>query len=142
MAFLPRPVKCEAIRCQGERVAGSAFCELHGGKPKLTKQRRENNAPYKTAAWHSIRARQLTIEPLCQGCKLEGRIVPAAHVDHVIAWRVIGPQAFRRNWFQSLCNSHHSIKTHAETRGVFIHYADNGPIEYTKADWPRLVAQT
>ena len=141
MATLPKPTKCEALRCQGERVTGSAFCVAHGGKPKQTAQRRENNAPYKTAAWESIRAHQLTLQPLCQGCKVEGRIVPAAHVDHVIPWRSIGPQAFRRNLFQSLCIAHHSTKTHAEGRGVFIHYTDTGPIEYTKADWLRLTAQ-
>ena len=142
MAFLPRPVKCDALRCQSERVTGSAFCEAHGGKVKQTKQRRENNAPYKTAAWESIRARQLSIQPLCQGCLVDGRIVPAAHIDHVIPWRTIGPQAFTRNLFQSLCINHHSKKTHAEGRGVFIHYTDTGAIEYTKADWPRLTAQS
>ena len=142
MAFLPLQMKCEALRCKGERAKGSAFCETHGGKPKQTAQRRENNAPYKTATWDSIRSRQLTLQPLCQACKLEGRIVLANHVDHVIGWRNIGPQAFRRNLFQSLCAPCHSVKTYTESQGVFIHYTEGGAIEYAVSDWPKLVAQT
>lgn len=138
MATLPKPVKCEALRCKLERVTGSAYCVEHGGKPKLSLQRRESNAPYKTAAWLSMRDRQLSTQPLCQCCKLEGRVTQANHVDHVIAWRAVGTFAFKRAKLQSLCNSCHSVKTSLEATGVYRHYTDTGVIDYTPQDYAQL----
>jgi 5-methylcytosine-specific restriction protein A len=135
MPSIPKFTKCTALACKAEKVAGAAYCETHGGKPKIKAERREANAPYKTAAWESIRARQLSIQPLCQSCLLDKRVTVAAHVDHVIPWRAIGERAFIHNRFQSLCNACHSVKTGHEARGVFFHYTDTGAIEYTAADY-------
>ena len=139
MPVLPKNNTCEALRCKSERVAGSMYCEAHGGKPKMTAQRRENNAPYKTAAWAGMRAAQLSLQPLCQCCKLQGRIVQAVHVDHVIAWRAIGEHAFKYAKLQSLCPHCHSLKTSLEAAGVYRHYTEAGPIDYTAQDYMRLM---
>ena len=141
MPVLPKNHTCEALRCKSERVAGSAYCETHGGKPKQTAQRRENNAPYKTAAWLSMRAAQLSVQPLCQSCKLEGRIVQAAHVDHVIAWRAVGEFAFKRAKLQSLCPHCHSLKTSLEATGIFRHYTEGGAVDYTAQDYARMMRE-
>jgi 5-methylcytosine-specific restriction endonuclease McrA len=66
-------------------------------------------------------------------------VTQAEHVDHVIPWRSIGPAAFKRNLFQSLCENCHSVKTALEQKGVFIHYSESGPKEYTRADYLVLV---
>lgn len=139
MATLPRATKCDALRCKAERLNGSAYCEAHGGKPRFTAQRRENNAPYKSAAWAAMRAAQLSMQPLCQCCKLSGRITQAVHVDHVIAWRAVGEFAFKRAKLQSLCPNCHSLKTSLEATGVFRHYTEAGPIDYTAQDYMRLM---
>lgn len=140
MAFLPRPVKCDVLRCQGERVAGSAFCETHGGKPKQSAARYESNAAYKGALWAGMRARQLSSAPLCASCLARGQITQAQAVDHVFPWRQIAPAAFTRNLFQSLCIPCHSLKSGLEQKGAFIHYTERGEIEYTRADYAKVTA--
>ena len=141
MPSIPKPTKCSALACKAERVEGSAYCEAHGGRPKLTAQRMAHNAPYKTAAWATIRAAQLSRRPLCERCEMDGRITSAAHVDHVFPWAVIGGESFRRNLFASLCAPCHSLKTAAERRGVFERYTQNGVISYTAADYARIVGE-
>ena len=138
MPSVPKITKCSTLACKSERVQGSAHCEAHGGRAKLSAERMAHNAPYKTAAWSHIRAAQLSRAPLCERCKMGGRITSAAHVDHVFPWSVIGGESFRRNLFASLCAPCHSLKTAAERRGVFERYTENGVIEYTAADYPRL----
>lgn len=141
MPTLPKNNTCEALRCKEPRVQGSAYCETHGGKPKQSAARFEANAPYKTAAWQGIRAAQLSKEPLCASCLTRGAVTQAAHVDHVIPWRAIGPAAFKRNLFQSLCASCHTVKTAAEQNGRFIHYTQGGAKEYTKGDYMEILAR-
>lgn len=140
MPTIPKTTKCESLQCKEPRVHGSAYCENHGGKPRLTAARLESNREYKGAAWESIRARVLSDNPLCGGCMLSGRIVPAAHVDHVFPWRVIGPHAFRLNLFQGLCIECHGVKSALERRGVFRHYISPAPVDYVAADYPRLMS--
>ena len=82
--------------------------------------------------------RQLSMQPLCQSCLTRGIVTPATEVDHVFPWRRIGPQAFYRNLFQSLCHDCHSSKTQDERRGVFIHWVGGKPVEMAMSDWTRL----
>ena len=139
MPTLPKPTKCESLQCKAPRVGFSSYCSAHGGKVKLTAYRVENNAPYKTKAWHDMRARQLSIQPLCQSCLLNGLVVQALHVDHVIAWRAIGELAFRRAKLQSLCAPCHSLKTSLESTGIFRHFSESGIVDYGKEDYARLI---
>ena len=78
-------------------------------------------------------------DPICQKCKIEGRITQTEAVDHLFAWTQLGRGAFLRNRFQSLCIPCHSTKTALERRGVFVHYTENGPIEYGLGDYSRIV---
>lgn len=139
MPTLPKNNKCEALRCADARVEGSAYCEAHGGRKKISLERHSHNAAYKSKAWAQIRAAQLSRAPLCERCKSEGIITQAAHVDHVFPWAVIGGESFHRNLFASLCAPCHSLKTSIERRGVFMRYTENGPIEYTSGDYRRVV---
>lgn len=76
---------------------------------------------------------QLSRQPICQACKLEGIITPAKAVDHVFPWRQIGDQAFWQNIWQSLCVEHHSHKTSLEQQGIFRHYREGGAKDYDRA---------
>jgi 5-methylcytosine-specific restriction protein A len=116
--------QCATYQCKAPSIKGSVYCIEHAPAQKASKTREAFNAPYKTAAWAAIRARQLSREPLCAACKIEGRINQANHVDHVFPWAAIGAQAFTRNLFQSLCPECHGIKSGLEKRGVFRHYTD------------------
>jgi 5-methylcytosine-specific restriction protein A len=139
MPILPKNQKCEALRCAEMRVEGSSYCQAHGGRVKISIERHSHNAAYKSKAWAQIRAAQLSRAPLCERCKYEGRIVQAAHVDHVFPWAVIGGDSFRRNLYASLCAPCHSVKTSIERRGVFLRYTEHGPIEYGANDYSRIV---
>lgn len=88
-----------------------------------------------------MRSAQLSAHPLCQACASEGRVTQGEHVDHVFPWRAIGPQAFRVNLFQTLCEGCHARKGALERRGLCRHYAASGPRDYTLADWARIAAR-
>lgn len=135
MPTLPRSTVCDTLQCKAPRVPGSAYCEAHGGRPRLSATRLESNRPYKSAQWESIRATQLSRTPLCQACAIDNRVTLAAHVDHVFPWRVIGGQSFAVNLFQSLCGPCHSLKTASESRGAFIHYTPDGAVTYAATDY-------
>jgi 5-methylcytosine-specific restriction protein A len=79
-----------------------------------------------------MRAAQLSRQPLCQGCKVQGLIRAASVVDHVWPWRAIGSDAFKVNRLQSLCPECHSVKTGLEGRGIVREYGvrDWGLAEY------------
>jgi 5-methylcytosine-specific restriction protein A len=139
MPTLPKITQCEALRCKELRVEGSAYCEAHGGRRKISIERHAHNAAYKSRAWAQIRVTQLSRAPLCERCKSEGLIVQAEHVDHVFPWSVIGGDSFRLNYFASLCAPCHSLKTSIERRGVFMRYTEHGPIEYTANDYQRVI---
>lgn len=79
---------------------------------------------YKGSPWASIRARQLSAQPLCAGCLSEGIVNSANTVDHVFPWRKLGNHAFLHNRFQSLCAAHHSLKTGLEQKGIIRAYGD------------------
>ena len=80
------------------------------------------------------------MRPLCQSCALAGRVTQAQHVDHIVPWKRLGPWAFTIGPFQSLCGPCHSVKTGLESRGVFRHYTDYGPIDYSMTDLPHCLA--
>ena len=130
MPSLP-PAQCSEPRCKAPSVPHSRFCKDHAPKPKAAPSRADLSA-YKSTAWSTIRARQLSAQPLCAGC-LESGIVRAANtVDHVFPWRRIGPFAFLQNRWQSLCPECHSLKTAAEHDGRCIEY---GHKVWTLADY-------
>jgi 5-methylcytosine-specific restriction protein A len=132
--------QCATYQCKAPAIRGSVFCIDHAPIKQVSKTREAFNAPYKTAAWAAIRARQLSTSPLCAACLIDGRITQANHVDHVFPWAAIGPHAFTRNLFQSLCPECHGVKSGLEKRGVFRHYTDKAH-DYTAHDYPFTMLQ-
>lgn len=132
--------QCAHYHCKAASIRGSVYCIEHAPLQKTSIDRQAFNAPYKSKAWAAIRARQLSREPLCAACKLQGFITQANHVDHVFPWAAIGGQAFTRNLFQSLCPECHGQKSGLEKRGVFRHYTDKAN-DYTVTDYPYAMTQ-
>lgn len=73
---------------------------------------------YNTAAWKKRRLAQLTAEPLCCYCDLQGITALAQVADHVIPHRG-DLTLFYYGELQSLCHTHHSsVKQVEEQTGV------------------------
>jgi 5-methylcytosine-specific restriction enzyme A len=68
--------------------------------------------PYNTQRWQRLRKMKLQVNPLCEQCLKQKRIVPAVAVDHIIAVLAPGGQAFPPlDWLVSCCTSCHNRKT-------------------------------
>lgn len=133
MPSIPK-TQCAEYQCKGPSIKGSVYCVDHAPAAKTTEDRKTFNAHYNNKAWLSIRNRQLSTQPLCQACLLDSQVMSANHVDHVFPWSAIGEHAFRRNLFQSLCETHHGVKSGLEKKGIFRYYLD--PIkDYTSKDY-------
>lgn len=132
--------QCDEFQCKAPSVKSSRYCLTHTPNKAPTVARQAFNTQYKSAAWQSIRARQLSACPLCAACLIDGRITQASHVDHVFPWAAIGPHAFTRNLFQSLCPQCHGQKSGLEKRGVFRHYTDKAH-DFAPGDYPYAITQ-
>ena len=137
MPISPYNNKCSQLGCKAPRSKINSFCISHGGMDNV--ETRESDSIYQTSAWRSIRGRQLSVQPLCQGCLSRGHIASGVHVDHVFPWKHIGKQAFTRNLFQSLCQPCHSTKTGQEKQGKYDHYSRDGVVTYTKHDYSAVM---
>lgn len=144
MPSIPTYTKCQYLGCKQTRSRYNTYCLEHGGRDTLfnTQRRKDANAMYNTAAWRIMRTGQLSIQPLCQACLINGKVAEANHVDHVFRWQDIGRGAFYNNILQSLCLEHHSHKTALENRGIYEHYCKDGVKQYQKADYePMMTAK-
>jgi len=65
---------------------------------------------YDTARWKRVRRRQLARELFCRSCAEEGRDELATQVDHIVPLER-GGAPFDPENLQSLCATHHSMKT-------------------------------
>lgn len=136
MPYLPSSNKCSQLGCKEQRSKMNSYCVQHGGKEWI---KSETASAYQTPAWRSIRQRQLSIQPLCQACLIDGRVELGNHVDHVFPWKQIGGKAFLHNVFQTLCGAHHSHKTGQEQQGKYEHYTSNGLKVYTEHDYNTVI---
>jgi len=73
--------------------------------------------PYSTRRWERVRKLKMQYEPLCQLCLKQGRIEPAAAVDHVVPINRGGAPFPALDGLMSLCASCHNQKTRHEQLG-------------------------
>lgn len=132
MPRTPINLKCRELGCKNNKTSRSTFCSEHGGG--VTEKGKENSKLYSTGYWKKQRIAQLSKNPLCASCLLNGRVVSAEHIDHVFPHRQDDVK-FKRNLFQSLCASCHTLKTQQENNGKYFFYSSNGIVEYTDADY-------
>ena len=91
-------------------------------KQSVSYDYKERNRFYQRKPWKVVRSAHLNAEPLCRSCKVIGRLVAAAVVDHIVPISAGGADLDDSN-LQSLCKSCHNTKTLIETmggRGVLI----------------------
>lgn len=94
---------------------------------------------YNTADWLSVRRRQLVREPMCQSCP-EADLVPALAVDHIVPISAGGAKRDPAN-LQSLCESCHADKSHAERYGrvwIALRYRGCGVDGAPRVAWDTL----
>lgn len=141
MPTLPSNSKCSQLGCKEQRSKLNSFCKEHGGMDYfLSEKRKEHNKEYQHRAWKRIRMVQLSKQPLCQGCMLNGRICQAIHIDHLFPWSSIGKEAFTYNIFQSLCVECHSYKTGQERKGILIYFG-TAMHEFQLSDYNMVLAE-
>ena len=142
MPVVPKQTKCAYLGCGNERSLLNTYCMEHGGKGfNDSNKRKQFNAKYRSPYWLRTRKTQLSRQPLCQACAIEGKVSAATEVDHVFAWNQIGEQAFAVNLFQSLCKNCHTVKTGLEQKGVFRHYKAPQAVDYELSQWASVVTQ-
>lgn len=141
MPSIPQYTKCAQLGCKNTRSKYNTYCLEHGGRDVLnnTQRRKDANAMYQTHAWSIMRTAQLSTQPLCQACLIDGHVTQAEHVDHLFRWQAIGRGAFYNNILQSLCVAHHSHKTGLEAKGVYEHYTPQGSRQYRLHDYEVLM---
>jgi 5-methylcytosine-specific restriction endonuclease McrA len=132
MPSTPTNQKCRELGCRNNKTYRSAFCVEHGGQ--ATEKHKANSKLYNSAYWKQKRTAQLSVNPLCASCLLDGRVVPAEHIDHVFPHRQDNNK-FKSNLFQSLCAPCHSLKTQEENNGTYLYYSSNGIVKYTESDY-------
>ena len=107
--ILPKSPKkpCSAPNCPN--LTHGRFCETHAKQEakRYEKYDRdpESRKKYGTA-WRRIRERYIAAHPLCERCKLEGRLIPAYIVHHKQKLSDNGTHDWEN--LQSLCQNCHS----------------------------------
>lgn len=112
---------CNWPGCPESVAIGIRYCEAHQAQVWREQQQRRGDDYikahrfYNSARWKRLRTRLLAEEPFCPMCRAEGVVTPATEVHHADGNR----HNNRRDNLTSLCQSHHSQITRAETmRGV------------------------
>ena len=72
---------------------------------------------YASAVWKALRRGHAKREPLCRECKRLGHVTPLDVVDHIEPIRQRPDLMADSANLQSLCHTHHRMKTARETRG-------------------------
>lgn len=70
-----------------------------------------------TYRWQKARAGWLRAHPLCVHCEQEGKVRAGNEVDHIIPHRGDMDLFWDNSNWQTLCKTHHSIKTATEDGG-------------------------
>ena len=83
---------------------------------RMANHKRGANARGYTYRWQKASKVYLANNPLCVRCKATGKVVPAAHVDHVVPHRgsTEGDLFWDEDNWQALCAKCHGKKTHRE----------------------------
>jgi 5-methylcytosine-specific restriction protein A len=86
-------------------------------RPKLKDNRPSAHKRGYGSRWRRIRRNHLAGEPLCRECRKMNKITAATIVDHIIPHKGDMVLFYAPDNRQSLCKTHHDIKTATEDGG-------------------------
>jgi 5-methylcytosine-specific restriction protein A len=72
-----------------------------------SEEAREWRHLYDSVAWSNLRAWQLRNHPLCERCRIEGRVTAATVVNHRIPHKGVAALFFNSTNLESSCKPHH-----------------------------------
>ena len=110
---------CNYPGCPALIEAETRYCEKHKkqASQRYDKKRGTAHARGYTARWQRARTRYLRQHPLCVECERQNRLTPATVVDHIIPHKGDMVLFWDEDNWQSLCKTHHDIKTAKEDGG-------------------------
>jgi len=132
MPSLPSQEKCNFLGCKEAKAFGTNSCEKHGGK--RSEKYGHNAKLYNSTAWKSLRKVNQSKHPICASCLCRGIITPTEAIDHVFPHRQ-ERNRFLINLFQGLCIQCHTQKTKLESQGIYRHFLEDGPVDYSEHDY-------
>lgn len=103
--------KCSTRGCPHLVKMGTRFCascEKFGAKWNQGRKRKSSAKRGYNRSWRAVREAYVRAHPLCEDCKMEGRVQAAEEVHHVRAI-VSGGKNIKSNLL-SLCRFHHRIR--------------------------------
>jgi 5-methylcytosine-specific restriction enzyme A len=110
---------CNYPGCPELVEAGERYCPKH--KKLISKQidQRRGSSTQRgyNARWQRARKVFLQKNPLCVECLKEGNVTPATVVDHIVPHKGNYNLFWNESNWQSLCATHHNIKTAKENGG-------------------------
>lgn len=114
------PHPCSHPGCRA--LVHERYCPQHrrqqwseqNARRRSTLQGKAAQSLYWSRSWRTFRRTYLMAHPLCIECKAEGRVEPAAEVDHIVAI-ARGGDTWSESNLQGLCKRHHSAKTLRES---------------------------
>lgn len=136
MPSMPLSAECNFLGCREARSFGTNSCEKHGGK--RSEKYGRNAKLYNSTAWKSMRAGILSQNPICASCLCNGIITQTEAIDHVFPHRQ-DRNKFLINLFQGLCIPCHTQKTKLESEGIYRHFLEDGPVDYSDHDYSMKV---
>lgn len=95
------------------RLTAGQYCDEHKKKAdreyNLYKRDDFSRKFYNTHEWRKLRKLKLAMNPLCEHCQHEGKLVAAVVVDHIVPIKEGGAMLDIEN-LQSLCRYHDDVK--------------------------------
>lgn len=84
-------------------------------------QKKDWHHLYNTAMWKKLRRQQLSSQPLCKYCEMQGRVEAATVADHIKPHKGDEILFYNPSNLQSMCKEHHdSTKQREENSGTMI----------------------
>ena len=120
----PRP--CAHPGCRALVHGAEGRCDRHRRQVARERDDRRGSSTARGygSDWQRLRVRKLQADPLCEGCKSQGRVSLAEEVDHIV--RIVERPDLRLDMdnLQSLCRPCHAAKSAAERSGRLVKGCD------------------
>ena len=96
---------CNKMGCP--ELVRERYCDKHKKDKQIeySRYQRDDGGFYGSAAWKRLRAMKVAMNPLCEQCEKENKIVKVHTVDHIVPIKQ-GGAAYDIYNLQSLCRRH------------------------------------